>query len=202
MKIAILGTGNIGATLGTKWIKAGHTVYFGARNPQKPEVQTLVKKLGANAHALSIEQAIASGEVVLFAIPGNTMDETISAHASALDGKIIIDSANKITSPVIDSLGTFAAKTPKAKLYRAFSNYGWENFENPQFGANTADLFYCGADGASRTTVEKLIADVGLNPVYLGGTDQAPLVDSLLKLWFALSSGQKKGRHLAFKVLS
>ncbi|MBA3875131.1 MAG: NAD(P)-binding domain-containing protein [Anaerolineae bacterium] len=202
MKIAILGTGNIGSTLGNKWIKAGHTVYFGTRNPQKPEVQALIKKLGTNAHALSIDEAIKSGEVLLFAIPGNTMDETITAHAAALDGKIIIDAANKITSPVIDSLGTFAAQTPKAKLYRAFNAYGWENFENPQFGSNTADLFFCGTDGESRTTLEKLIADVGLNPVYLGGTDQAPLVDSLLKLWFALSSGQKKGRHLAFKVLT
>ena len=202
MNIAILGTGNIGSTLGTKWIKAGHSVYFGTRNPQKPEVQALLKSLGANAHAASIEQAIQSSEVVLFAIPGNTMDETITANARALDGKIIIDAANKITSPVMDSLATFAAKTPTAKLYRAFNNYGWENFESPQFGSNTADLFFCGTEGDSRKAVEKLIADVGLNPVYLGGIDQAAVVDSILKLWFALSSGQKKGRHLAFKVLN
>ena len=202
MNIAILGTGNIGSTLGTKWIKAGHSVYFGTRNPQKPEVQALLKSLGANAHAASIEQAIQSSEVVLFAIPGNTMDETITANAHALDGKIIIDAANKITSPVMDSLATFAAQVPTAKLYRAFNNYGWENFESPQFGSNTADLFFCGTEGDSRKSVEKLIADVGLNPVYLGGTDQAAVVDSILKLWFALSSGQKKGRHLAFKVLN
>ena len=202
MNIAILGTGNIGSTLGTKWVKAGHTVYFGSRNPQKPELQQLIKSLGMNAHAVTLEQAIQSGEVVLFAIPGNTMDETIAANAQALDGKIIIDAANKITSPVMDCLATFAAQAPKAKLYRAFNNYGWENFENPQFGANIADLFYCGTDGDARPTVEKLIEDVGLNPVYLGGTDQAPIVDSILKLWFALSSGQKKGRHLAFKVLT
>jgi len=201
MNIAILGTGNIGSILGTKWAKAGHTIYFGARNPQKPELQTLVKSLGTNAHAVSIEQAIHSGEVVLFAIPGNAMDETIAANARALDGKIIIDSANKITSPIINSLPTFTAQTPTAKLYRAFNNYGWENFEAPQFGTSAADLFYCGSDGDSRTSVEKLIADVGLNPVYLGGTDQAGVVDGILKLWFALSSGQKKGRHLAFKVL-
>src|SRR5690349_5378398 len=130
------------------------------------------------------------------------MDEFIAANASALDGKIIIDAANKITAPVMDSFKTFAEKTPKAKLYRAFNNYGWENFEHPQFGSNTADLFFCGTEGDSRKSVEKLISDVGLNPVYLGGVDQAPVVDSILKLWFALSSGQKKGRHLAFKVLT
>jgi len=87
MNIAILGAGNIGSTLGTKWIKAGHTVYFGSRNPQKPELLQLIKSLGANAHAVTLEQAIQSGEVVLFAIPGNTMDETIAANASTLDGR-------------------------------------------------------------------------------------------------------------------
>jgi predicted dinucleotide-binding enzyme len=202
MNIAILGTGNIGSTLGKKWIKAGHTVYFGTRNPQKPETQTLVKSLGARASAVSIAQAIESSEVVLFAVPGRVMNETISANAKALDGKIIIDAANKMTEPIINSFPTFTAQVPTAKLYRAFNNYGWENFETPKIGSNTIDLFYCGTDGASRKLVETLISDVGLNPIYLGGTDQAELVDSVLKLWFALSSGQKKGRHLAFKVLS
>ncbi len=202
MNIAILGTGNIGSVLGTKWVKAGHTVYFGTRNPQKPEVQTLVKNLGTNTHAVSIARAIDSGEVVLFAIPGHAMDETIIANARTLDGKIIIDAANKITSPVMNSFATFTAQTPTAKLYRAFNNYGWENFENTRFGSDTADLFYCGTDWTSRTAVEKLITDVGLNPVYLGGPEQAHVVDSVLKLWFALSSGQKKGRHLAFKLLA
>ncbi len=199
MNIAILGTGNIGTTLGKKWAKAGHRVYFGTRNPQKTEIQTLVKSLGTNAHAASHEEAIGAAEVVLFAVPGNAMDETITANAAALAGKIIIDAANKITSPVINSFSTFTTQVPTAKLYRAFNTYGWENFETPLLDS---DLFYCGTDGDSRTSVENLIADVGLNPVYLGGTDQVELVDSILKLWFALSGVQKKGRHLAFKVLT
>lgn len=199
MNIAILGTGNIGSTLGKKWAKAGHTVYFGTRNPQKSEIQSLVKSLGANARAASHDEAIRAAEVVLFAVPGNAMDETITANASALKGKIIIDAANKISSPVIDSFATFTAQVPTAKLYRAFNNYGWENFESP---LPDTDLFYCGTDGDSRKLIEQLISDVGLHPVYLGGTDQVGLVDSILKLWFALSSGQKKGRHLAFKVLN
>ena len=199
MNIAILGAGNIGKTLGTKWAKAGHQVYFGTRDPQKPEIQTLVQSLGANAQAATHDKAIGAAEVVLFAVPGNAMDETITANAKALSGKIIIDAANKISSPVIDSFSTFTAQVPTAKLYRAFNSYGWENFETPN---PNADLFYCGTDGDSRKLVEQLITDVGLNPVYLGGTDQVGLVDGILKLWFALSSGQKKGRHLAFKVLN
>ncbi len=199
MIIAILGTGNIGKTLGTEWAKAGHTVYFGTRDPQKPEIQTLVKALGANAQAATHDKAIDAAEVILFSVPGNAMDETITANAKALSGKIVIDTANKISLPIINSFSTFIAQVPTSKLYRAFNNYGWENFETP---IPDSDLFYCGTEGDSRKSVEQLISDVGLHPVYLGGTDQVGLVDSMLKLWFALSNGQKKGRHLAFKMLT
>jgi len=201
MKIAILGTGNIGGTLGKKWAKAGHTVHFGTRDVHKPEVEALVKSLGGNSAASSVADAIDFGDVILFAIPGGVMDETIQANAKALDGKIIIDAANKMRSSPMNSLATFAAQAPHAKAYRAFNIYGWENFEEPEFNHIPADLFFCGPEGDSRASVEKLITDVGLSPAYLGGTDQAEVVDSLLKVWFALAAGQNKGRQLAFKVL-
>ena len=202
MKIAILGAGSIGGTLGKKWAKAGHTIRFGVRDPNKAEVKELVTTLGENASASLTTEAIGFGEVVVFAIPGPAMDETISANAKALDGKILIDSANKIGAPIINSFATFAAQTPKAKVYRAFNSYAWEVFADSTFHETAADLFYCGPDGEARSTVEKLISAVGLNPVYLGGPEQVEVVDSVLRLWFTLAMGQKKGRHMAFKVLT
>ena len=202
MQIGMLGAGNIGRVLGEKWIEAGHTVRFGVRNPQKPEVQALLKSLGAKASAGSIAEAISGSEVIVFAIPGAAMSETIAAHAAALDGKIIIDTANNMGSEIINSMADFAQQTPRASVYRAFNSYGWENFQNPVFGDITPDLFYCGTDGAARPSVEQLITQVGLNPIYLGGVDQAGLVDDVLRLWFTLAGGQKMGRHLTFKVLT
>jgi hypothetical protein len=202
MKIGILGAGNIGGTLGKKWAKAGHTLQFGVRDSQKAEVQALVKSLGAKASASSLAAAIDFAEVIVFAIPGPVMDQTIVAHAKALDGKIVIDTANKIGATPGHSLGTFARETPRASAYRAFNIYGWENFENPEFGGVPADLFFCGPDGQPRATVEALISAVGLRPIYVGGPEQAGLVDELLRLWFALAIQQRKGRHTTFKVLT
>jgi 8-hydroxy-5-deazaflavin:NADPH oxidoreductase len=202
MKIAVLGAGNIGGTIGTKWAKAGHMVRFGVRDPGKAEVQDLIKSLGENASATSTVDAIAFGDVVLFAIPGQSMDETITANAKVLDGKILIDAANNMRGAATDSMSVFAAKTPNAKVYRAFNIYGWENFEETEFGGVRGDLFYCGPDGEPRAIMEKLIADVGLEPMYVGGPDQVGVVDGILRLWFALANGQKKGRHLTFKVLT
>jgi predicted dinucleotide-binding enzyme len=63
-------------------------------------------------------------------------------------------------------------------------------------------MFFCGPDGPARTQVEELITDVGLRPIYIGGPDQAGVVDGVLKLWAALAMGQKHGRRLAFKMLT
>jgi predicted dinucleotide-binding enzyme len=199
MQIAVLGAGNIGGTIGEKWANAGHTIRFGVRDPQKPEVQALVKSLGANTSAVKIADALKGAEVVLFAIPGRTMDETIAANAQVLDGKILIDAANNIGGATTNSFPAFKQHTPNASIYRTFNCYGWENFKNPN---PDADLFYCGTDSAAKTTIEQLISGVGLHPIYVGGVDQAGLLDGVLGLWFALAGGQKMGRKLAFKVLT
>lgn len=194
--------GRMGGTLGKKWSKAGHEVHFGVRNPQKPEVRDVVKSLGSNTSVSSIPDAIGGGEVVVFAIPGATMTETITTHARALDGKILIDATNNIGAPSMNNQTTFASQTPRAKAYRAFNNYGWDIFENPTYRGVGADLFYCGPDGNERSKVEKLITDVGLNPVFLGGPEAVDLVDSVLKIWFTLASGRKMGRNIALKLLT
>ncbi len=133
MKVAVVGAGRIGGTLGKKWSLAGQEVHFGVRNPQKPEVQDLVKTLGANASVSSIPDAIGRGEVVVFAIPGAAMKETITAYARALDGKIIIDATNNFGAPSMNNQATFVVQTPHAKAYRVFNSYGWDIFENPTY---------------------------------------------------------------------
>ena len=202
MKVAVLGARIIGSTLGRKWARAGHEVMFGVRNVDNPEVQALVAELGNRASAGTVGQAIAFGDVVVCAIPGVAMDETIQAHAQALNGKIVIDPANRPDNSARNSLPTFTTYAPGAKVYRAFNNLGWQNFENPQFGDIQADLFYCGPAGDAQAVVEQLIVDVGLRPVRVGDLDQIQLVDLMGLIWRALASGRGMGRHLAFKLLT
>lgn len=66
---------------------------------------------------------------------------------------------------------------------------------------STADLFYCGPEGPGKGLVEELITAVGLRPLYVGGPDQAHVLDGVLILWATLVRGQKMPRTLAFKVL-
>ena len=107
MKIGVLGAKVIGGTLGRKWAQAGHTVRFGVRAVDNAAVQTMAQELGATVG--TVEEAIAFGEVILFAIPGNAMEETIRAQGPALAGKIVMDAANRMGGGPMNSTAAFAA---------------------------------------------------------------------------------------------
>ena len=202
LRIAVLGAGNIGGTLGRKWALAGHKISFAVNNPDSGRAQALRTELGTKVTIGSVVDALANSDVVVMALPGKAMDETITKHTAQLDGKIIIDTANRMGGGPMNSFATFQTHTPHARVFRAFNTLGWENFADPVFDGIQADLFYCGPDGDAREVVEQLIEDVGMRPMRLGDVDQVGLVDSVASLWFALALGQGKGRQLAFKVLS
>ena len=203
LRIAVLGAGNIGGTLGRKWVSAGYQVTFGVSDPKGKNAQALRRELGDKVAIGSVASALSNNpDVVVMAIPGATMDATIAQYANQLDGCTIIDTANKMGGGSMNSFATFQQHTPHARMYRAFNTLGWENFANPEFEGGPADLFFCGPDGDSRAEVEQLITTIGLRPTYLGGVEQVGLVDAIGTLWFALAIGQHKGRHLAFKVLT
>src|ERR1035438_1560087 len=67
LKIATLGSGHIGGTLGSLWVKAGHPVMFASRHPE--ELKDLVAGLGPLAKAGTPAEAIAFADVVLLAVP-------------------------------------------------------------------------------------------------------------------------------------
>ena len=172
------------------------------RDVNSPKFQALLGRVEGKASADTVANAIASGEVVLFATPWSAVEGIAKANAGALDGKILIDASNDFRGPVVNNIGTISAQAPEAKVFRAFNSLGWENFENPWFGETQIDLFYCGPDDDARLVVEALIKDVGLRPVYVGDLDQVQLVDAVGSLWVTLAFGRGMGRRLAFKLLA
>src|SRR5690349_6867565 len=95
-KIAVLGAGKIGGTLGRKWARTGNRVTFGVSDPNGQHAQEIKADLGNQASIGTIAEALADAEVVVFAIPGPTMADTIAANAPALADKLVIDAANRM----------------------------------------------------------------------------------------------------------
>jgi len=190
MNIAIIGPGFIGTTLGRALAGAGHQVTFGSRDPGGGDVA------GLPAAVAPIGEALANAEVVVLALPGSAVAELTSAHRDALDGKLVIDATNQMGAAVTNGR---ASLPPTVRYARAFNTLGGENLADPVFADGKADMFFS-APEADRTTVEAVIEDVGLRPVYVG-EDQELLIDNLFQLWIALAMKQGRGRRLAFRLL-
>jgi predicted dinucleotide-binding enzyme len=186
MKIAVLGAGKIGRTLGEKWVGAGHDVVYCVRRPGKPGTA-------------AVAAAVTDAEVVVLAVPGAVAEDVVSQLGMDLAGKVVVDATNNVLGPgKLHALGELA---DGAHPVRAFNTLGWEIFADPTVGGVTADLLYAAEEGIAKDTAETLIRDVGLEPVWVGGVDAFDIVDSVTFLWFTLALQRKLGRRLAFKVL-
>ncbi len=200
MNIAIIGAGNIGKTLGGKWVAARHRVLYGVRAPADPKFDALKQTAGAQA-VQPVAAAVDAADVVVLATPGDAVADFAAEHGARLAGKIVIDATNNLRGATLHNVDILAANAPGAIQVRAFNTLGWENFAEPTIGGVQVDLFYC-ADLAARTIAEQLIADIGLRPIHVGGLDAAATLDGMTRLWFVLAFGQGHGRRVAFKLLA
>ena len=190
MRIAVIGKGNIGGSLGSKWLAAGHDVVYGARDGS-----------GAGpggAPVRGIGDALKDADVVVLAVPGQVVADVVTGHGAALAGKTVIDAVNRIGAPEFDSRAIIAAAAPQARYVRAFNSLGWENFADPMPGTN---MFFA-ADPDARATAEELIRAVGLEPAFLGDATATATVDGLLPLWFALVRQNGGNRRVALRVVT
>lgn len=191
MRIAVIGTGNIGSTIGRSWAAAGHEVVFGSRHPNTAEPVH-------GATVADIATALGGAEATLLAFPARALEAFLSEHAAALHGQLILDATNNVGAATANGAPQIAAAVPDARYVRAFNTLGWENFADPTFEGQAADLFFSSGEN-DRVLVEALISDVGLRPVYFGEGKQ-DAVDHALPLWFALMQ-QRGNRRIAFRVL-
>jgi len=185
-RIAVIGGGNIGGTIGDAWRRAGHDVVYASRSPAPPET-------------VAIPDAVADAEVVLLAVPGAAVPQLLADHGDALGGRVVIDATNDIGGERLHHAEAYAEHAAGARLVRAFNTLGFEMFAEPRVGGEVAALFWCGPEDAG---VEPLIADVGLDAVRVGDIDAIDVVDGVARLWLTLVFRQGHPRRTAFRMLA
>jgi predicted dinucleotide-binding enzyme len=192
MRVAVIGTGNIGSTVGAALARGGHDVVFGSRHPDTATAPdgTTVDEVGA---------ALSGAEAVLLALPARAVQDFVAEHGDALAGVLVVDATNDLGGPIANAYREIDASVPGVRYARAFNSLGWENFAEPEFDGAPVDLLFATADAADRDAAEELIRAAGLNPVYLGAGKQ-DAVDHALPLWFALVQ-ERGNRRIAFRVL-
>jgi predicted dinucleotide-binding enzyme len=173
MKIGIIGSGKIGGSVGSRWVKAGHEVLFSSRHPD--ELKALVDPLGPRARAGTVQEAIAFGNVVLIAVPYRALPQIGSDNARELSGKIVIDACNPIASrdgdivkeAMDNGIGPTSMKyLPGTRLVRAFNPVGSRYFaaDAPRGGAPIG-MPVAGDDPEAVQVASQLVRDAGLEPV-------------------------------------
>lgn len=197
MKIASIGSGNMGGALGKRWAAIGHRVKFGSRDPNSEKMKLLLQVAGDNAQAGTVKEAAAFGEVILLAVLPDQV-ERVLAESGDLDGKILINCTNRFDGVSADA--EVRRLAPNARIVRAFHALPWEVIANPRYEAGAATAFLYGDDPAAVEVVARLASDIGLDPVDVGDSDAMAKAETAVgTLWSVLAP--KFGREYSLSVL-
>ena len=208
MKIAIIGIGNVGGTLGPAWAKAGHDVIFGVRDPNSEKVKTVLENSGQKARAAGVAEAASAAEIVVFATPWSATQDAVQA-AGSLDGKLVVDCTNPIAPDlkglVIGTTTSAAEQVAQwaqgARVVKAFNTTGSGNMANPLYESQPVTMFICGDDPEAREMVARLAEDLGLEPFITGPLYHARYFEAMAMLWVDMAYLQGKGPDFAYKIL-
>ena len=209
MTIAFIGYGKVGAPLADQLQRAGHRVLLAARDATADGVRALLQRNPA-LQATTPGQAVAAADVVFLATPFATHDAVIPPLAEALAGKILVDCTNPVGPGLSHGLRSeqsgsarVQALAPGAKVVKAFTIYGFENLEDHRFPhANVKPaMLFCGEDAGAKRRVGQLIADLGWEPLDVGGIEQALHLEHLTLLWIRLVRAHGHSPHLVWAAL-
>ena len=197
MTTAIIGVGNIGSTLARQLVAGGEPVVLAAKDESHAEA--LAQQLEPLARSNSVDYAIATADVVVFALWLDTMKELIPQLRDLLEDKVVIDPSNPIgfvngqmirTLPDGESSGSVVAGLlpPSAHYVKAFGSLGADSLAS---GANSDPrvvLFYATDDDLADATARRLISAAGFEPLKVGGVADAGRIEG--------PDGQLQGRTL------
>ena len=177
LKIATIGAGHIGGTLGALWVKAGHPVIFASRHPE--ELKDMVAGLGPLAHAGTPAEAIAFADVVLLAVPYSAMKQIGQDFGKDLAAKVLVlDASNPIVARDGDA-ATWAREKgaglataeliPGVHLVRAFNAVGYMKVrEDAADPSKKIGMPMAGDDPKAIAIASTLVKEAGFEPVLIG----------------------------------
>jgi 8-hydroxy-5-deazaflavin:NADPH oxidoreductase len=175
-RIGVIGSGNIGGTIGGLWVKSGHPVLFSSRHPE--ELKGMVAKLGSLAQAGSVEQAVAFGDALFIAVPYGAIPQIGRDYSAAMKGKVMLDACNAVQArdgAIADEveqngIGIITQKYfPGVHVVRAFNTMSYVVFARE---ANRPDpklaIPIAGDDPKAVQVAAALVRDAGFDPVTVG----------------------------------
>jgi len=205
LRIAIIGMGNVGETLGRRWAEVGHSVTFCVRDPDNAGKRDAAKKTNAAVGPLS---DAANAEAVLLAVPWGAVPKALQA-AGDLAGKVLLDCTNPVTPELTHltigqttSAGEEVARlAPRARVVKVFNTNGAKNMADPDYGGHNVTMLYAGDEEGANRIAARLAEEIGFEPVYLGPLREARLLEPLAMAWIVLARHRGLGRDFALNII-
>ncbi len=205
-RIAIIGTGRMGKNLAKGWLKAGHKITLGSRQPeQKQDILSEV----SGATITDFETALAETEVVVIAIPYAEVEPFTRTHAAQLRDKLVIDITNPFNklpdNRVAGAEITARAIGEGARVVAAFKDNFWSTLHEPvdPHTGLVRDVHYAGDHAADKEVVIQLIGDLGFEPVDCGPLSNARILDGMVTLMIELDRRYTDGGfHASWKLMT
>jgi predicted dinucleotide-binding enzyme len=211
VKVGVIGSGMVGEALADGFLKHGHEVLRGSRDPAK--LAAWKAGAGAKARTGTFAEAAAFGEVVVLAVKGTAALEAVRACGPGLAGKTVIDPTNPIaeappvngvlqffTGPNQSLLETLQAAAPGARFVKAFSCVGSALMVNPSLPGGKPTMFVCGNDEGAKRQVTAILDQFGWETEDCGAAEAARAIEPLCMLWCIPGFRGNDWMH-AFKVL-
>lgn len=212
MKIGILGSGDVAKTLAAGFIKHGHDVKLGTRDPDK--LADWVKK-NPKGGVASFSDTAKFGELVVLAVKGTAAADALhAAGAGNLAGKIVVDATNPIadappangvlkffTNLNESSMERLQREFMDARFVKAFNSVGAACMVNPQFKGGKPTMFICGNDDAAKKVVSQILDQFGWEIADMGKVEAARAIEPLCMLWCIPGFVRNDWVH-AFKLLT
>jgi predicted dinucleotide-binding enzyme len=211
MKVGIIGSGGVAQALGDGFVKHGHEVMLGTREPAK-----LADWVARNqaAQTGTVASTAEFGELVVLAVKGTAAAEALRAAGSRnLSDKLIIDATNPIADvpPVNGVLKFFTnfdeslmeqlqREFPAAHFVKAFNSVGSGLMVNPRLEGGRPTMFICGNDDAAKKTVNTILDQFGWEAADMGKAEAARAIEPLCILWCIPGFLRNEWTH-AFKLL-
>ena len=212
MKVGIIGSARVARTLGEGFLKHGHEVALGSREPGKLAEW---KAKNPAAQTLTFAEAAAFGEIVVMAVGGAVaLDALKLVGADALRGKTVIDATNPIgggppvhgvfsyfTSYKESLMEMLQAAYPEAHFVKAFNSVGAAQMVNPVFAGGRPTMFICGDDEPSKSRVAAILDQFGWDTEDMGAIEAARAIEPLCMLWCIPGVARNDWSAHAFKLL-
>jgi 8-hydroxy-5-deazaflavin:NADPH oxidoreductase len=212
MRIAVLGTGDVGNRLATKLVSLGNEVMMGSRTAKNPKAAAWAQVNGAKASIGTFEDAAKFGEVVFNCTAGAVSLQALKlAGKKNLAAKVLVDVANPLDfskgmPPTLtvcntDSLGEQIQRAfPDAKVVKALNTIGNQVMVNPAMVPGEHDTFVCGNDPQAKAKVVEILHAFGWkSPIDLGDIQAARGLEMMLPVWVELMVALRT-RDFNFKI--